>query len=74
MRTTIDIDERLLAEAQRLGKFQTKRETVHEALKHYVATRRQQRILRLEGKLHWEGDLDAMREGRFADETFTLRR
>jgi len=33
MRTTIDIDERLLSEAMRLGEFRTKRATVEAALR-----------------------------------------
>jgi Arc/MetJ family transcription regulator len=62
MRTNIDIDEELLAEAMLLTGKATKKETVHEALELLVRQRRNQMaIMALRGKIEWEGDLDAMR-------------
>jgi Arc/MetJ family transcription regulator len=62
MRTNIDIDEELMAEAMRLSGKKTKKETVDEILRDYVRRRKGVAALRaLRGKIEWEGDLDAMR-------------
>ncbi len=62
MRTNIDIDDELLAEAMKYSGNKTKKATIDEALRLLVKIKRdQRRILALRGKIHWEGDLDAMR-------------
>jgi Arc/MetJ family transcription regulator len=61
LRTNIVLDDALLAEAMRRTGLKTKRAVVEEALKTLVRLKRQEEILKLRGKLHWEGDLDAMR-------------
>lgn len=63
MRTNIDIDDKLLAEAMKATGKSTKKATIEEALRRTVLTqRRKQALKNLEG-IGWEGDLDAMREG-----------
>lgn len=64
MRTNIEIDDDLLAEARRLTGAITKRETVELALRELVARHRQLGILELSGRVHWEGDLEESRAGR----------
>ena len=64
MRTNIEIDDDLLAEARRLAGTTTKRETVELALHELVARHRQLGILELSGRVHWEGDLEESRAGR----------
>lgn len=64
MRTNIDIDDRLMAEALRAGGLKTKKATVEAGLRLLVQTRAQGRIRALRGKLHWEGSLDDMRQDR----------
>lgn len=64
MRTNIVLDDGLVDEAMRLTGVQTKKAVVHLALEELVRARRRRRILRLKGKLEWEGDLDEMRRGR----------
>jgi Arc/MetJ family transcription regulator len=55
MRTTLEINERLLKQAQALTKAKTKKEVVHLSLEALI---RQQRIERLLGKLgHFPLDL-----------------
>jgi Arc/MetJ family transcription regulator len=66
MRTNIDIDDKLMAEAQALSGAKTKRETVEEALQLLVRIRRQDAIKDLQGLYRWEGDLDDMRTDRSA--------
>lgn len=61
MRTTIDIDDKLMAEALKASGCKTKKAAVEEGLRLLVHTRRQGRILELRGKLRWEGSLDEMR-------------
>ena len=67
MRTNIDIDDDLLAEAMAATGLATKKATVEEALRRLV--RRHQRLAGLADMagLGWEGDLGAMREGRAPD-------
>jgi Arc/MetJ family transcription regulator len=63
MRTNIEIDDTLLAQAMAATGQTTKRATVEEALRTVVRIRSQQEALRsLEGA-GWEGDLDEMRLG-----------
>ena len=61
MRTNIVIDDELMTEALDVSGNRTKRETVEEALKLLINLKNQAKIRTLRGKLHWEGDLDAMR-------------
>ena len=64
MRTNIDIDDEVLKEVQRLTGAKTKREAVDLALRELVARYRRLGLLRLKGKVHWEGDLEESRSGR----------
>ena len=64
MRTNIEIDENLMAEALKAGEFKTKKAAVEEGLRLLVQTRAQERIRRLRGKLRWEGSLEEMRRDR----------
>ncbi len=60
MRTNIDLDDALLAEALERTGLKTKREVVHEALRTLVRFKRQADLEQLWG-IGWEGDLHAMR-------------
>jgi Arc/MetJ family transcription regulator len=64
MRTNIEIDDRLMREVLRLTGLQTKREAVDFALREVVARHRQLGVLKLRGRIRWEGDLEASRRGR----------
>lgn len=64
MRTNIEIDDAVLREAQRLTGAKTKRETVDLALRELVARHERAEILKLRGKVRWEGDLSTSRRGR----------
>lgn len=67
MRTNIVIDDRLMERARHLTGLTTKRAIVEEALKTLVQLRLQEKVRNLRGKLHWEGDLNSLRESRIAD-------
>jgi Arc/MetJ family transcription regulator len=64
MRTNIEIDDRLMEKAQRLSGLTTKRAVVEAGLQILVRLKEQEEILRLAGKVHWEGELEKSREGR----------
>ena len=61
MRTNIVIDDDLMAEVLQATGIKTKREAVEEGLKLLLRLSAQQKILKLRGKIHWQGDLDEMR-------------
>ncbi|MBB4086446.1 type II toxin-antitoxin system VapB family antitoxin [Sphingomonas carotinifaciens] len=61
MRTNIEIDDALMAEAMEATGARTKKEAVEAALRQLVQLKRQAGIRELRGKMDWIGDLDAMR-------------
>ncbi len=61
MRTTLNLDDEALATALRAAPGRTKTDVINEALREYARRRRLQELLEFEGKMHWEGDLDALR-------------
>lgn len=65
MRTNIEIDDELMMEALRLTGLKTKRAAVEAGLKALIRLNKQKKVLDLAGKVHWEGNLDESREGRF---------
>ena len=68
MRTNIDIDDKLMAEAMKAGGYSTKKETVEAALRILAQRKRAySELLALRGKVKWEGDLKEMRQDRFPD-------
>ena len=64
MRTNIEIDDELMAETLRLTGLSTKREAVDHAMRELVARHRRLGLLKLRGRVQWEGDLESSREGR----------
>jgi len=64
MRTNIVLDDELVRRAQELTGIRTKKGVVTAGLRLLVRLGEQKNLLELQGKIAWEGDLDAMREGR----------
>ena len=64
MRTNIDIDDALMAEAQKVSGQPTKKQTVEEALRLMIRLRQQQDVRSAFGKYRWRGDLGQSRKGR----------
>jgi len=64
MPTNLALDDRLIEEAQRVGKHKTKREAVTAALAEYVKRRRQLRILDAFGKFDFDPAYDYKAERR----------
>jgi Arc/MetJ family transcription regulator len=67
MRTNIVIDELLIKKAMNCTGLRTKKDVVHFALEEIVRRKERKKILGLQGKVHWEGDLDQLRRYRFDD-------
>ena len=54
MATNLALDDRLLAEALKIGGKATKRETVTEALQEYISRRKQAGVLDLFGSVDYD--------------------
>lgn len=61
MRTNIEIDDGLMADALAATGLKTKREAVELGLRTILQLRRQREIVEYFGKLDWQGDLEKMR-------------
>ena len=64
MRTNIEIDDKLMAQALRLTGLPTKRAVVEEGLRLMVRLRKQAPALKSLKGLGWEGELGEMRQDR----------
>jgi len=58
MATNLAIDDALILEAQKVGKFKTKKETVTVALKEFIQRRKQEEIVDLFGTLEYDPGYD----------------
>jgi Arc/MetJ family transcription regulator len=58
MATNVQLDEELIAEAQRLGKHPSKRATIENALREYVQRRKQLEVLQLFGQIDYAESYD----------------
>jgi Arc/MetJ family transcription regulator len=58
MATNLDIDEKLLAQAKRLGGHKTKKAAVNEALDEYIKRRQRKGLLDLFGKIDFDPRYD----------------
>jgi len=64
MRTNIDLDDALIAEAMAITGLSTKKATVEEALRRLIRNNRQKKAIETMHGMGWEGDLDALRRTR----------
>ena len=64
MPTNLAIDDRLIEEAQKLGRHRTKKATVTAALDEYIQRRKQQDILPLFGTIEYDSRYDNKKERR----------
>ena len=65
MRTNIEIDDALMAEAMEVTGARTKREAVERALRQVVRAQRQLEAIRGIRGIGWDGDLDDMRTSKY---------
>jgi Bacterial antitoxin of type II TA system, VapB len=64
MPTNLAIDDKLIEEAQKLGRHRTKRDTVNAALDEYIQRRRQAEIIGLFGTVDFDPGYDYKTERR----------
>ena len=62
MPTNLAIDDRLIVEAQKLGKHRTKKDAVTAALDEYIQRRKQQEILPMFGTVEYDERYDYKHE------------
>ena len=63
-RTNIELNDKILKEALKLTRIKTKKDVVNYALGELVRKIRRKKMLELEGKVKWEGNLNEMRASR----------
>ena len=56
MRTNIDLDDSLMAEAMKAGPFKTKKDAVEAGLRLLARQAAYREILKWRGRLDWQGD------------------
>jgi len=61
------LDDKLVEKGMKYTGIKTKKELIDIALRELVQRKERKEILKLKGKLHWEGNLDEMRSMRFDD-------
>jgi hypothetical protein len=64
MATNLALDDKLIVEAQRVGKHKTKKDAVNAALEEYVRRRKQLRILDSFGTIDFDPSYDYKAERR----------
>lgn len=64
LRTNIELDEKLVKEAMKLTHKKTKKDLVNYALEELVKRFKRKKLLELEGKVEWTGNLAEMRKSR----------
>lgn len=64
LRTNIELDEKLVKEAMKLTHKKTKKDLVNYALEELVSRFKRKKLLELEGKVRWTGNLAEMRKSR----------
>jgi Arc/MetJ family transcription regulator len=63
-RTNIELDEKLVSEAMQLTNKKTKKDVVNYALVELVRKLKLKKMLDLEGKVEWTGELSETRKSR----------
>jgi Arc/MetJ family transcription regulator len=60
----IVLDDKLVADCQKVTGIKTRRALVNHALQELLRRERQKKVLELKGTIRWEGDLAAWRKKR----------
>ena len=63
-RTNIVLDEKLVKSCLKATGLKTRRNLIDYALRELLRHESQMKILELKGKVHWEGDLNTLRQRR----------
>ena len=63
-RTNVVLDEKLVGKGMRLTGIDTQKALIDYALRELVRRKEQKKMLKLKGKIVWEGDLEELRAER----------
>jgi len=63
-RTNVVLDEKIIGQAKKATGIRVTRQLLDYALRELLRHQKQRDILKLRGKVDWEGDLAEMRRGR----------
>lgn len=64
IRTNVVLDEKLVNAALKATKLKTRKALIDYALREVLRHSQQKELLKLRGKINWEGDLNESRTGR----------
>ncbi len=62
VRTQVVLNKDIVEQALQITHFNSKRELLDYALRELIRRETQKKLLELKGKIHWEGNLEALRE------------
>jgi Arc/MetJ family transcription regulator len=62
MRTTLDLDDQALADAMADAEGRDKTQLINEALRQCARAKRRKELLKLRGRVPWEGAVDRLRK------------
>ena len=64
---TVTVDAELVDKCMKATGIKTRKALVERALRELLLQEKNKGLLALKGKIHWEGDLNSWRRGRFED-------
>jgi Arc/MetJ family transcription regulator len=64
MRTNVVLNEKLITAGLKATGLKTRRSLIDYALRELLRHEEQMKLLKLRGKVNWQGDLEASRQGR----------
>jgi Arc/MetJ family transcription regulator len=67
-RTNVVLDDELVTSCMNVTGIKTKKSLIDFALRELLRKDKQKKILQLQGKINWDGDLQDMRQARFTNE------
>jgi len=60
----VNLDEKIVATGLKITGYKKIDRLIEEALKEFIRGKKMQRLLKLKGRIHWEGNLDDLRKSR----------
>ncbi len=73
MPTNLDIDDKLVQQAMRIGKHRTRKEAVTAALKEYILSMKQEKVIALFGTIDYVDNYDHKKQ-RVKSKSISLKR
>lgn len=61
---SVNLDEKIVARGLKITGYKKIDRLVEKALKEFIHKRNLQRLLKLKGRVHWQGNLEELRKSR----------